>query len=256
MRYQIIVVISLLFMSISAAQADWTDVLKGLFGKEEPAPATEKQPATPATQAAPGQSDMNQAVLDALAVGVQRAIEYLGKEGGYLNDAQVKIPMPDTLATIEKIARKLGQEKYADRFIASMNHAAERAVPKTTQIFLDTIKNMSVQDAQAIVTGSNDAATRYFQEKTSDQLREVIKPLVSESMNEVGVTSAYKKLIGKTEFLSGYIDPESLDLDTYVTDKTLDGLFLKLAEEEGKIRADPVARTTDILKKVFDYYSR
>jgi hypothetical protein len=199
---------------------------------------------------------MNRAVLDALSVGVQRAIELLGKDGGYLNDAQVRIPMPHTLMQVEKLARKLGQDKYADRFIASMNHAAERAVPQTTQIFLDTIKNMSVQDAQAIVTGSDDAATRYFQQKTSDDLRRVIRPLVSESMNETGVTNAYKKFIDKADFLTGYIDPQALDLDGYVTDKTLDGLFLKLAEEERRIRTDPVARSTDILKKVFDYYSR
>jgi hypothetical protein len=240
-------------MYLPAAQADWKSFLEGLFSDDDVAPAV-TQPQ--ASQVAPGQTDMNRAILDALSVGVQRAIELLGREGGYLNDAQVRIPMPHTLTQVEKLARKLGQDKYADRFIAAMNQAAERAVPQTTQIFLDAIKGMSVQDAQAIVTGSDDAATRYFQERTSADLRRVIQPLVSESMNEVGVTNAYKKFIDKADFLTGYIDPQALDLDGYVTDKTLDGLFLKLAEEERRIRTDPVARTTDILKKVFDYYSK
>lgn len=249
----------MLLMLATPLQAGWRDWLDGWLGDGETDKPATTQPAAPqpAASKVPGQQDMTRAILDALEVGVQRAIELLGRDGGYLNDSQVRIPMPDSLAGVEKVVRKLGQDKYADQFIASMNTAAEHAVPQTRQIFIDAIRNMSVQDAQSIITSKdNAAATRYFQDKTSADLRTVIQPLVSDVMQQSGVTRAYKKLIDKAGFLSGYVDPKSLDLDAYVTEKTLEGLFLKLADEERRIRADPVARTTDILKQVFGYYAK
>jgi len=198
--------------------------------------------------------DMNGAILDALSVGVKRAIELLGKQGGYLNDAKVRIPMPDNLQKVESVLRRFGQDKYADRFIQTMNSAAEQAVPQTTQIFLDTIKGMSLSDAKKILNGPDDAATNYFRSKNSAQLEKVINPIVSKTMDDVGVTKAYKKLVSKADFLGDYVDKDTLDIDSFVTRKTMDGLFLKLAEEEAKIRKDPVARSTDLLKKVFSQF--
>ncbi len=198
---------------------------------------------------------MNAAILQALSIGVKRAIKLLGERGGYLNDAKVRIPMPDHLQKLESLLRQFGQDKYADRFITSMNRAAEQAVPQTTQIFLDTIKNMSVKDARGLLGGSDDAVTRYFEKKTSVRLIKVIRPIVSRTMNDAGVTKAYKKLVSKSNFLGDYLDKESLDIDSFVTQKTLDGLFLKLAAEEKKIRKDPVARSTDLLKKVFSQFA-
>ena len=197
---------------------------------------------------------MNAAILEALTVGVKRAIKLLGERGGYLDDAKVRIPMPDHLQKIESLMRKFGQDKYADRFITSMNRAAEQAVPQTTQIFLDTIKGMSVKDASELLKGPDDAATRYFEKNTSKQLTAVIKPIVSRTMDDVGVTSAYKKFVSKSDFLGDYVDKDSLDIDAFVTQKTLDGLFLKLADEEAKIRKNPAARSTDLLKKVFSQF--
>lgn len=250
------VILLVLALPLQAGWRDWLDGWLGGGEADKPA-ATQPTAPQPATSKAPGQQDMTRAILDALQVGVQRAIELLGKDGGYLNDSQVRIPMPDSLKSVEKVVRKLGQDKYADQFIASMNTAAEHAVPQTQEIFIDAIKGMSVQDAQAIVTSrDNAAATHYFQEKTSADLRKVVQPLVSDVMQQSGVTRAYKKLVDKAGFLSDYVDPKSLDLDAYVTEKTLDGLFLKLADEERRIRADPVARSTDILKQVFGYYAK
>jgi len=236
------------------AYAGWGDFLGDLLNdnKED----KQSQPATStAITNALSTKDMNGAILDALSVGVQRAIKLLGKQGGYLNDAKVRIPMPDNLQKVESALRRFGQDKYADRFINAMNTAAEQAVPKTTQIFLDTIKGMSLSDAKKLLNGPDDAATNYFRSKTSTQLEKVIRPIVTSSMDDVGVTKTYKKLISKADFLGDYVDKDSMDIDAFVTRKTMDGLFLKLAEEELKIRKDPVARSTDLLKKVFSQFS-
>jgi len=250
LSFTTIIMISL-FVAVPA-YAGWADALGDLFGGKEEKSSTQKKN-TP-TASALGTADMNAAILEALSVGVKRAISLLGKQGGYLNDAKVKIPMPENLQKVESLLRKFGQDKYADRFITTMNRAAEQAVPKTTQIFLDTIKGMSVKDASELLKGSDDAATRYFEKNTSKQLTEVIKPIVSRTMDDVGVTSAYKKFVSKSDFLGDYVDKDSLDIDAFVTQKTLDGLFLKLASEEKDIRKNPVARSTDLLKKVFSQF--
>ena len=242
----------LLFVAVPA-YAGWADALGDLFGGKEEKTSPQSQSTTPTTSAL-GKADMNGAILEALSVGVKRAITLLGKQGGYLDDAAVKIPMPENLQKVESLLRKFGQDKYADRFITTMNRAAEQAVPQTTQIFLDTIKGMSVKDASELLKGSDDAATRYFEKNTSKQLAAVIKPIVSRTMDDVGVTSAYKKFVSKSDFLGDYVDKDSLDIDAFVTQKTLDGLFIKLADEEAKIRKNPVARSTDLLKKVFSQF--
>jgi len=235
------------------AHAGWGDFLSNLLGGDE----QKSQPAISNTVNKTLSADeMNAAILDALSVGIKRAIELLGRQGGYLNDDAVRIPMPDNLQKVESVLRRFGQDKYADRFIQAMNSAAEQAVPKTTQIFLDTIKSMSLTDANKILNGSDDAATRYFRTKTSVQLERVIKPIVSTTMDDVGVTKAYKKLVSKADFLGNYVDRDSLDIDSFVTRKTMDGMFLKLAEEEARIRKDPIARSTNLLKKVFSQFGQ
>jgi len=248
-----------LVIASASSQAGWRDYLDDYLGDEKSSESAEKTTMAPdssVSASAPSSADMSKAVLDALSVGVQNAIKLLGKQGGYLDDTQVRIALPKQLQYAESLLRKVGQGKYADRFIKRMNQAAEQSVTKTTEIFLDTIKKMSVKDAQSIVTGPDDAATRYFQDKTSDQLRSVIKPIVSQTMDESGVASAYKKFIKKSQYVSQYLDEDTVDLDSYVTNKTLDGLFLKLAEEEKLIREDPVARSTDLLKQVFGYFAK
>jgi len=235
--------------------AGWGDFFGNLFNGDSKE-KKQQQDASKTLTNALGAEDMNAAILEALSVGIERAIELLGKQGGYLDDAQVRIPMPDNLQKVESLLRKFGQDKYADRFIKTMNRAAEQAVPQTTQIFLDTIKGMSVEDAKKLLNGPDDAATRYFETKTSPQLEKVIRPIVSRTMNDVGVTSAYKKLVSKADFLGDYVDKDSLDIDAFVTRKTMDGLFIKLAKEEAKIRTTPVARSTDLLQKVFSQFSR
>ncbi len=162
-----------------------------------------------------------------------------------------KIPMPEKLQAVESGLRKIGQDKIADQFVLSMNRAAEEATPKAMAIFSKTIESMTIEDAYKILKGPDDGATEYLKAKGGDQLRQEFLPVIKKATNRVGVTEKYKALIDNLGMMSKYIDIESLDLDSYVTEKAIDGLFVLVANEEKLIRADPAARTTELLKKVF-----
>jgi hypothetical protein len=232
----------LLSCSLSA-NAGWNDLLDKLPGSIK-----DERP-----QAGSGSAQQNVAsgLKQALRQGVDMATRQLGKTNGFLHDPSVRIPMPETLKKVEKGLRKIGRDKYADRFIVTMNQAAEKAVPQTTTILLNAVKAMSLDDAMAILNGEQDAATRYFRRSSSEQLRDAIRPIVTDATDAVGLTENYKKMISKAGFLASYIDEDSLDIDRYITSKTLDGLFVKIANEEKRIRNDPLARTTDLLREVF-----
>ena len=188
---------------------------------------------------------------EALVKGSQSAVNVLGKENGFLSHPQLKIPMPEKLQAVESGLRKIGQDKIADQFVLSMNRAAEEATPKAMSIFSDVIKSMSVDDAYNILKGSDNAATEYLKEKGGGQLQQQFLPIVKQATNRVGVTEKYKALIDNLGMMSQFIDVESLDLDQYVTNKAVDGLFTLVAKEEKLIRENPAARTTALLKKVF-----
>jgi len=186
----------------------------------------------------------------ALEIGTSKAVMRVSKKNGYLKNPKIKIPLPENVQKVESILRNIGFGSKVDKFELSMNRAAERAAPKAKSIFWNAIKKMSFSDARQILKGPEDAATQYFRKKTSTQLQDEFKPIVNQAMSEVGVTQAYKSLDRKIRALP-FTKSLSFDLDQYVTDKALDGLFLMLAEEEKKIRQDPTARVTDLLKKVF-----
>ncbi|WP_029898471.1 DUF4197 domain-containing protein [Desulfohalovibrio reitneri] len=188
---------------------------------------------------------------EALRVGVDRAVGFLGQPGGYLNHEDVRIPMPDSLQSAADVARTMGKDEVVDEFVVSMNQAAERAVPEAVDVFTDAIKQMTFDDAKKILKGPDDAATRYFERTSSDDLTARFLPIVDEATDEVGVTRKYKNFTESLGPATSLMDMKALDLDGYVTEKGLDGLFLTLAREEKKIRENPAARTTEILKKVF-----
>lgn len=199
----------------------------------------------------------------ALTNGVQAAIRELGHQDGFLTNLAVRIPMPKQLHTIEETLRALKEDKLADEFVASMNHAAEKAVPEGAAVFAQAISQMTIADAESILTGPPDSATQFFRRLTETNLFERLLPIIKKSTAATGVTSTYKKVLnaaGKNkyvgEILGALTDPKSLDLDNYVTNKALDGLFKKIADEEKRIREDPVARTTDLLKQVFGSLKR
>lgn len=188
---------------------------------------------------------------EALATGTGNAVQSLSKADGYFGDAAVKILMPGKMQHAAELLKKAGYQKEVDDFTLSMNRAAEQAAPKARPIFEDAVKNMSFEDAQKILNGGNTAATDYFKAKTSPQLTQAFKPVIADSMNQAGVTHSYKALTDRYTSMVPFGKMDSLDLDSYVTQKSMDGLFLKVGQEEAKIRTNPAARTTDLLKKVF-----
>ena len=243
-----------LAVSIGSAHAGWLDALG--FGK------TSTNSTATTGLAALSQSQMAGGLKEALGKGLQHAVATLGKDGGFLTNATVKIPMPQKLQTVEKTLRAFKQEKLADEFIATMNHAAEQAVPQAASVFGDAVKQMSIDDAKTILTGTNDAATQFFRRTTQTNLYARFLPIVQKATAQTGVTSAYKNMMAKVSgssalggTLSGlagnYLGADALDVDAYVTNQTLDGLFKMVAAEEKLIRENPVARTTDLMKQVF-----
>ncbi|MGB5338040.1 MAG: DUF4197 domain-containing protein [Gammaproteobacteria bacterium] len=200
--------------------------------------------------------EMVSGLKEALQKGTQFAVDNLGQEGGFLNNAKVRIPMPDSLSWVEKTLRTLRQDKLADEFVTSLNHAAEQAVPEAAAIFGDAISAMSLDDARAILSGPDDAATQYFRTHTEAALTEKMRPIVTEATAKAGVTASYKSMMSRAGSLTSLLSSDTTDLDGYVTGKTLDGLFLMVAEEEQRIRENPLARSTDLLKKVFGSVTR
>jgi len=198
-------------------------------------------------------SDIIAGLKEALALGTKNAVKELSATDGYFGNKAVKILLPENIRKVEKALRFAGYDKEVDAFILSMNRAAENAAPQAADIFAGAIRSMTFDDAKKILSGGNTAATDFFKSKTSAQLFEALKPEVSRSMNEVGVTKAYKALVERYTSIMPFVKMESLDLDRYVTGKSLDGLFYMLGEEETKIRTNPAARTTELLQKVLGY---
>ncbi len=197
-------------------------------------------------------SEVVTGLKEALAKGVESAINSLGQSGGFQGNQLVEISVPDSVKTIASTARTLGQGEYVDTFEMTMNQAAEKAVPESAAILSDAIRQMSVDDAMNILNGPEDAATQYFRKVSQASLEEKFKPIVKESTEQAGVTAAYKNLTSQaTPLLGDMMEGSALDLDQYVTDKSLDGLFTYIAIEEKSIRDNPAARTTDVLKQVF-----
>jgi hypothetical protein len=194
---------------------------------------------------------VTQGIKEALGKGLQHAVSTLGQPGGFLTNLNVKIPIPDKLQLIEKGLRAINQGQYADQCIATMNQAAEQAVPVAADVFVNSLKSMSVEDAKGLLSGPQDAATQYFRKVTETELTAKFAPIVQQAMTKCGTTSAYQQLLEKAKGVSPLFSNPSLDLNAYVTSKAMDGLFKTVAEEEKRIRENPVARSTDLLKSVF-----
>ena len=186
----------------------------------------------------------------ALEKGSQAAVASLGKPDGFFGNSKVKIPLPDSLQRAEKMMRQFGMGKYADELELTMNRAAESAVPEAKQLFVDSVKKMSVQDAKGILTGGDTAGTEYFKRTTSDQLHARFLPIVKKATAKVKLADKYNQYAEKGVAF-GLVKKEDANLDEYVTRKALDGLFVVVADEEKKIRQNPVQAGSDLLKKVF-----
>lgn len=187
---------------------------------------------------------------ETLTRGAEIAVDQLGKPNGFLGDKRVRIPLPDSIRKGEKMMRTLGAGKYADELVETMNHAAELAVVEAKPVLVNAVKNMSFDDARAILTGGDDAATQYFRRTTSADLTTRFLPIVKQATAKVQLADKYNDYAGKAAKM-GLLDEKDANLDQYVTKKALDGLFLMIAEQEKSIRKDPVSTGSALLKKIF-----
>jgi hypothetical protein len=192
-------------------------------------------------------------IKQALEQGFRSAVAMLGQTNGFLKNLNVRIPFPPQLKTIEQGLRKIGQEKLVDDFEVTLNRAAEKAVPAATSALVETLNDLSIQDATKLLTSkSQTAVTEYFKEHATKELFAQFLPIVQEATSAAGATSAYKQVMDSAPLARfSFLSKKNLDLDRYVTTKALDGLFLMIGEEEKRIRENPQARTTELLQKVF-----
>jgi len=194
--------------------------------------------------------DTASGLKEALTRGAEVAVGQLGKKDGFLGDKRVRIPLPESARSVEKAMRTFGMKKQADELLETMNRAAEMAVVEAKPILINAVKNMSFDDARGILTGGNDAATQYFRRTTSNDIAAKFLPIVKTATAKVDLAGQYNQYAGQAAKL-GLLDKKDADLDTYVTHKAMDGLFLMIAEQEKAIRKDPVGTGSAMLKKVF-----
>jgi len=232
-----LVVAAVVFVVAGPAGAQWDKLLKGLGGQGS---------------AGAGLSDakIGAGLKEALQVATEKTVSLTGKTDGYFANQAIKILMPEKLRSFETGLRAVGYGGQIDELVLGMNRAAERAAPQAKQIFFDAIGDMSFDDARKLLNGGDTAATEYFRGKTTPRLTTAFRPVVEQSMSQVGVSRQYKDLVGRFDSIP-FAKSQAFDLDGYVVDRGLGGLFTVLGEQEKQIRTNPTARATDLLKEVF-----
>lgn len=194
--------------------------------------------------------EVGSGLKEALMVASRSAVGMASQQGGFLNNPQIKIPLPGMLKNAAGILRTVGMGQQVNEFERSMNVAAERAAKEAFTVFSNAIQEMTLEDAMGILRGGDTAATAYFKRKTWNTLYQRFLPIVQKSVNEVGVTQQYKTIVSNSA-VQPFLQGSNFDLDHYVTEGALNGLFTLLGQQEAQIRQNPAARTTDLLKKVF-----
>ncbi|MBC9249676.1 hypothetical protein A9179_05250 [Pseudomonas alcaligenes] len=196
------------------------------------------------------QSDASGGLKDALTQGAQIAVKQLGKPGGFSDNEDVRIELPGKLGKAAQTMKMMGMGAQVEELEASMNKAAEAAVPQAQAILVDAVKKMTVSDAKAILAGGNDSATQYLNKSSREQIRAKFLPIVKQATDKVGVAQQYNSFAGQAAAL-GVVDAKSANVENYVTEQALDGLFKMIAEQEASIRQNPAGAATSLAKKVF-----
>ncbi len=237
-------VIALLMITTPLSAASLEDTLRGALNNQQ------------SSTASLSQNDAARGVKEALAKGVEQAISQLGKPDGFFRDQAVRILVPKKLRKVSDLARQLGYGQQVDSFELAMNRGAEQAVPEAASILGDAVRGLSVKDAVSLVRGGDSAATDYFRQSSEKKLYDAFLPIVSKQTAQTGVAQKYKSLtrsVGSNPLAATLLggDDKSADLDGYVTNKAIDGLFHVIATKEADIRDSPAAQTSSLLRKVF-----
>ena len=268
MRYLKIATTGFLFAA-TLLNAGWLDSISNVLKETKTNPID----STVASTTDLTQADMNLALKKALNMGVEYAVKTLGAKDGYLNNPLTKIVLPENLQKSADLARKIGGDKYVDDLIIAFNNAATEAAPKTAEIFAKSISNMSIDDAKKILNSSNTAATDYFRATTIKELQETIAPIVQKSMSNNSVAMYYETFQSFYKENSGMLNSEYIssaanmlgygglmpsekdeDLNSYVTNKSIDGLMLMIQAKEKEIRDNPLSQNSDLIKRVFSAF--
>jgi hypothetical protein len=236
--YSLLLLVFLIGINRNILYAGWLDSLK------------EKITGTEVKEQVLGSDEIGEGLREALGVGTQTVVEQLGKSGGFNLDPQIHIPLPSQLDQVKSILGKVGMESMLTDLESRMNQAAETAAPKAKTLFVDAINDMTLDDVMAIYNGPDDSATEYLKSKMSDSLAIEMKPIIDESLADVGAVKTYDDIMQQYSSVP-FVPKVDVDLSDYVVQKGMDGIFYYLAKEEAAIRQDPVKRTTDILKQVF-----
>jgi hypothetical protein len=193
---------------------------------------------------------------EALRVGIDNTVKFVGQTDGYFKNANIKILMPERIRQMDTALRKVGLGPKMDEFMLSMNRAAEKAAPFARDIFIDALMKMNIEDAKKILSGTDTAATDYFKAATSQKLMDTYKPLVAKAMSEYQVTKKYQGVTGAVKNMPMLGQLPGLNIENYVSDKALQGLFYVLGEQEKNIRNNTAARITPLLQEVFGKISK
>ncbi len=249
MRHIVGVTIALgLAFSVSAGHASFFDKLKSTVDTVTQGATGGSSSSTAASSL--GTDQIIAGLKEALRVGAEKVVSQVGAADGFNSDPAIHIPLPEQLTKVQDIMRKFGLSALADDVELKLNRAAEEAAPKTKELIWKAVNDMTVEDAKQIYDGPNDAATKYFERVATADLKATVEPVIDNALKQVGAISAYDNLIGKYKSLPLVPDVKA-DLQAHATQMTLSGIFHYLAKEEADIRANPAARTTDILKSVF-----
>ena len=233
----------LLLPAIATGQLDWLNKGKEVMD-------TLHQPAASKADTRLTTAEVAAGLKEALRVGSTRVVEKVGSVDGFNADPQIHIPLPENLRKVRSALATVGMGGMMDDLELQLNRAAEQAAGKARPLFLDAISTLTIEDAMEIYQGPDDAATRYFENRMSKPLAEEMRPVVAESLQDVGAIQTYEAALGKYKTLP-FVPDVQADLTGYVVEQGMDGIFHYLAEEEAAIRADPVKRTTALLQKVF-----
>jgi len=237
-KYLIVVVVILtssLFTELSAKEKWWEKAIKAVTSSDVSEISND---------------EISNAFKEALQIGSETVVQQLGTAGGFNNDATIHIPLPNNLIKVKKLLTKVGMSGMVDDLELKLNMAAEAATPKAKELFISAISDMSFDDIQKIYNGPKDSATQYFKSKMSASLSTEMRPIVDESLNDVGAIQSFDNVMGKYKSLP-YVPDVKSDLAEHVINKAMDGIFHYVAKEEAAIREDPLKQTTDLLKKVF-----
>ena len=231
-------------MGVFPVNAGWLDKVKGAVE------TIGSKTGTTSNAAIPGEAEIRQGLKEALSIGADKVVSKLGANDGFNLDATAHIPLPESFNTAKGLLAKFGYGRLTDDQELRLNRAAEAAIPQAKTLFIDAIAEMSMEDAQAIYDGPTDAATRYFQKRMTAPLTQQMKPIVDNSMTQVGAVAAYDALVGQYKTIP-YVPDIKSNLTLHVIEKALEGLFHYIAQEETAIRTLDTARTTELLKRVF-----